>query len=492
MRVWAIKCQTHNRNKCSTLAHLLRSVCNWPANSTLNDSGQAQNRVDSCKDYRMGNTTPTSTDALAWFREASPYIHAHRGKTMVLCLPASMVAPARIDVLVADLILLSHLGLQLVLCFGLRSELDAHLSNSKQSASVVDGRRITTDAALTGLLQAAGDVRARLEAQLSRGLPNTPMSGTHLSVCSGNFITAQPFGIHNGIDYLHTGTIRHVHAPTITSLLEVGQLVVLPPIGYSPTGDVFNVTTEEIASETAIALNADKLVYFVDQLPKDEAGSLLRQASASEMETAAKLADNTDIASALNYSVQSCKRGVLRVHLVESTKPDALLKELFTRDGGGTLVTAGLWESIRQAQIQDVGGIIKLIEPLQQNGSLVARSREQLELDIDNFMVCERDGMIVACAALFIPEQDADGYAQIACVATHADYQGFGRADKLLLALEKRARDANIERILLLSTRAAHWFMQRGFHEVDLQTLPANQQSLYNAQRNSKVFEKHL
>ncbi|MEE9333374.1 MAG: amino-acid N-acetyltransferase [Granulosicoccaceae bacterium] len=440
----------------------------------------------------MGKTSPNSAASIAWFREASPYIHAHRGKKMVLCLPGSMVAAERIDTLVSDLILLSHLGLQLVLCFGLRSELDAHLTSSNQSASVVDDRRITTDAALVGLLQAAGDMRARLEAQLSRGLPNTPMSGTHLSVCSGNFISAQPYGIHNGVDYLHTGTVRQVNAHSINSLLESGQLVVLPPIGYSPTGDVFNVKTEEIASEAAIALNADKLVFFVDQLPIDETGALIRQASSSEMEAAALQHGNIDIVSTLNYSVQSCKRGVARVHLVVSNKPDALLKELFTRDGGGTLVTAGLWESIRQAQIQDVGGIIKLIEPLQQDGSLVARSREQLELDIDNFMVCERDGMIVACAALFIPDEDTDGYAQIACVATHEDYQGAGRADKLLLALEKRARTAGITRVLLLSTRAAHWFIQRGFNEVDLQTLPAGRQALYNAQRNSKVFEKLL
>jgi len=439
----------------------------------------------------MANNDASSADAIAWFREASPYIHAHRGKTMVLSLPASMVSPQRIDSLVADLILLSHLGLRLVLCFGLRSELDAQLNHTDTAATIVEGRRITTDAALEGLIRSAGDIRSRLEAQLSRGLPNTPMSGTHLSVCSGNFVTAQPYGIHNGVDYLHTGTVRHVHAPTINSLLEAGQLVVLPPIGYSPTGDVFNVTAEEIASETAIALNASKLVYFVDQLPVDGSGTTLRQASAAEIDQAIQHPSNSDIISTLEHSVQSCKRGIERVHLVESSAPDALLKELFTRDGGGSLITAGMWEAIRHAQIQDVGGIIRLIEPLQENGSLVARSREQLELDIDNFMVCERDGMTVACAALFIPE-DADGYAQIACVATHPDYQGSGRADKLLLALEKRARSAGVKRLLLLSTRAAHWFIQRGFTEVDVNSLPEHRRSIYNADRNSKVFEKQL
>ena len=201
-----------------------------PCRATLYDSGQAQNRGNSDENYSMGTSQNTSNQAIEWFREASPYIHAHRGKKLVLCLPGEMVSDARIDELVSDLILLSHLGLQLVLCFGLRSELDAHLENTNESASVVDGRRVTTDAALSGLLHAAGDVRSRLEAQLSRGLPNTPMSGTHLSVCSGNFITAQPFGIHNGTDYLHTGTVRHVNASTITALLASGQLVVPPPI----------------------------------------------------------------------------------------------------------------------------------------------------------------------------------------------------------------------------------------------------------------------
>ncbi len=440
----------------------------------------------------MGSKQSTSDEAIQWFREASPYIHAHRGKKLVLCLPAEMVSNERIDELVSDLILLSHLGLQLVLCFGLRSELDAHLQSTNESASVIDGRRVTTDAALAGLLQAAGDVRSRLEAQLSRGLPNTPMSGTHLSVCSGNFITAQPFGIHNGVDYEHTGTVRHVNAPSIDALLASNQLVVLPPIAYSPTGDVFNVTTEEIARETAIALNADKLVYFVDELPKDEKAQLLKQATSSQVEALISTSTGTDLARTLDHSVQSCKRGVARVHLIESRQTNALLKELFTRDGGGTLITAGVWESIRPAQVQDVGGIIKLIEPLQQNGTLVSRSREQLEIDIDNFLVCERDGMIIACAAIFIPEIASDGYAQIACVATHQDYQGEGRADKLLQRLESRAHDAGIKRVLLLSTRASHWFRQRGYNEVDLSSLSANRQSLYNAQRNSKVFEKIL
>ncbi len=440
----------------------------------------------------MGNPPSTTSDAIDWFRQASPYIHAHRDKTMVLCLPAESVSAARIDALVADLTLLSHLGLKLVLSFGLRSEMDAQLDTSDEAATIVDGRRITTDSALRSLLRAAGDVRSRLEAQLSRGLPNTPMSGTHLSVCSGNFVSAQPLGIHGGVDYLHTGTVRHVHAPTIERLLETGQLLVLPPIGYSPTGDVFNVTAEEIARETAIALKADKLVFYVSQLPHGNDETPIRQASSQELHELTDLPSNTPIKQTLLHSIHACRLGVGRVHLIESTAPDALLKELFTRDGGGTLVTSGVWESIRRAQIQDVGGIIKLIEPLQQNGTLVTRSREQLELDIDQFVVCDRDGMIVACAALNMPEEITDHYAQIACVATHQDYQGEGRADKLLQLLEKRAMDAGVEKVLLLSTRASHWFRQRGYTEVSIESLPANRRASYNEQRNSKVFEKHL
>jgi amino-acid N-acetyltransferase len=435
------------------------------------------------------------TDSINWFRETSPYINAHRRKTLVMCLPDQMLGDDILPTLSHDITLLSHLGLHLVLCFGLRGQIDAQLGSAEHTTRFHDGRRVTDDVALEAILAAAGLTRSKLEARLSMGLPNTPMAGARLTVCSGNFVTGQPFGIHEGIDFQHTGSVREVQTAAIDALLAAGHLVLLPPLGYSLTGEVFNLPAEEVAMQAAIALNADKLVYFMPQLPVDIDGSVVRQASANHMQQLSSRQHDDDLSRTINRAVSCCRQGVERVHLLDSSDPSALLSELFTRDGSGTLITEEHWEVIRQATIGDVGGIIELITPLQENGTLATRSREQLELDIENFVVCERDNMVVACAALHVdePAQKTDArVAEIACVVTHHAYRGDGRADRLLAHLENMAREQHCRRALLLSTRTGHWFVERGYVESSADALTASRQSSYNRQRNSKVFIKEL
>jgi len=223
----------------------------------------------------MVDKPKTNDSTIQWFREASPYINAHRHSTMVLCVPDTLLQSEQLDNLIHDLTLLSHLGIRLVLGFGLRSQVEARLAEKQKSTQVANGMRVTDDAALQEILTIAGRVRTQLEARLSMGLPNTPMSGARLSVCSGNFITAQPFGIHDGLDYQHTGSVRQVHSAEIKSQLTNGNIVVLPPLGYSLTGDVFNLAAQEVAMQTAIALKADKLLFLVPALPVDERAQTL-------------------------------------------------------------------------------------------------------------------------------------------------------------------------------------------------------------------------
>ncbi len=448
-----------------------QSAGNQPAGSS---EGPAKRAID-------------ANEAISWFREASPYINEHRGKTVVLCVPDRLFGSDLLAPLTHDLTLLSHLGVRLLISFGLRSDVDARL---KSNPSFHNGRRITDDDALQVVLESAGKVRNDLEARLSMGLPNTPMAGAHLSVCSGNFITARPYGVHDGIDFQHTGSVREVQTAAIQSLLEAGHLVLLPPIGHSLTGEVFNLPAEEVAVETAAALGADKLVLFVPELPKDDEQAWVREASAEQMKTIAQ--DQTDESVKLTYqrAAAASELGVPRVHLLPDTDPNALLRELFTVDGAGTLITHERFETLREASIQDVGGIIELIEPLQQNGTLVQRSREQLELDIKQFTVLEREGKIVACAALFIGPNDTA--AEIACLVTHPDYQGQGRAAKLLRHLTKRAKRLGAQSLSIRTTRTAHWFVEQGFTQSDVNALPANSRESYSESRNSKVFEKKL
>ena len=451
-------------------------------------------------------TDPESSESLAirWFREASPYINAHRGKTIVFALPGEILQSAFLPTLCHDLTLLSHLGLRLVICFGLRAQVEESLKDHGGESDIVDGRRITDSSALKTIISEAGIARNELEARLSMGLPNTPMAGARLSVASGNYVTAQPFGVRNGVDFKHTGSVREVHGAALNTLLDAGNVVLLPPLGFSLTGDVFNITVNEVASECARELDADKLVFFVDQLLLDNQGKEIRQASARDVErlvslSTARLANDKEKRTAqvnarethettIEHAVEACRQGIERVHLLRNDDPDALLRELFTRDGSGTLITRERWEHVRAANNHDVFGIIELIEPLQADGTLAPRSREQLEGDLEHFVVSERDGTVVACGALFTE----DTQAEIACLATHQAYRGEGRADQILTLLEEKAKRAGCESVRLLSTRTGHWFVERGYSEVPLDALPDTRRENYNQQRNSKVYVKQL
>jgi len=452
----------------------------------------------------MSIDSNAQNDVINWFRAASPYIKNHRGKTLVIALPGSSLRSDMLPTLSHDLCLLSHLGLRLVVCFGLRAQVDDQLAQTKTPSHIVDGRRVTDATSLAAIISSAGVARNDLEARLSMGLPNTPMAGARLAVSSGNYVTAQPFGVHAGIDFQHTGTVREVHHEAINAVLDAGHLVVLPPLGYSLTGEVFNITVSEVATACAVALNADKLIYLVDNLPKDQHGKQIRQASvnrvqrwhdaantpAENSDTDQKVAIDTGLEQILPDAIAACAQGVERVHLLESSNPDALLSELFTRDGSGTMITAERWEHIRTATIADVGGIIQLITPLQTTGTLVTRSREELELDIEHFVVSERDGMIVACAALYLDPESST--AEIACIATHSAYRGEGRADQLLAHLEQQAKEAQYTVTRILSTRTGHWFVARGYVETRPDDLPPARLASYNHQRNSKIYCKDL
>lgn len=192
----------------------------------------------------------------------------------------------------------------------------------------------------------------------------------------------------------------------------------------------------------------------------------------------------------LTAACHAASNGVARAHLVNFREDGALLRELFTRDGCGTLVTRENYENIRGAYIEDVGGILELIAPLEEAGILVRRSRELLEAEIKRFTIIERDGMVIGCAALY-PFEDGQS-AELACVAVHTDYRSAQRGKKLMAYVERRARTQGLTAIYVLSTQTAHWFREQGFEPVSVDDLPGERKSLYNYQRKSKVFRKQL
>ncbi len=435
-----------------------------------------------------------------WFRNSAPYIRAHRGRTLVILLGGKVVEANNFAHLIHDIALLGSLGVRVVLVHGARPQIKQQLDTLGIKSSFTDNLRITLDTHMDAVEQAVGQVRTRIEAQLSMGLPNTPMAGALVRVVCGNFITAQPYGIHNGVDYAQTGKVRNIDAITIKQHLENDNVVLVSPLGYSPTGEVFNLCAEDVATETAIALNADKLIFILENNGiNDASGHLLQQLNLPQAEHWLKQhgcnnqqteKENKTIQSHLNNAAHACRGGVNRAHLISRNIDGALLLELYTRDGIGTLVTTDNYEGLRTADIEDIGGIMELISPLEQKGILVKRSREQLELDIHNFTVIERDGMIIACAALFTFEREQA--AELACLAVHADYIRHGRGNDLLQHLEWQARKKHMKKLVTLTTQTMHWFIERGFSECKTKDMPLVKKSLYNFQRNSKVLCKGL
>jgi amino-acid N-acetyltransferase len=391
--------------------------------------------------------------------------------------------------IIHDIALLNSLGVRLLLIHGARPQIARQLQRAGLEMPFHDNMRVTDEAAMEHVREAVGSLRIQIEALLSMGLPNSPMQGARMRVCSGNFITARPIGVVDGVDFHHTGRVRRIDVQAIDRELQDGAVVLLSPLGYSPTGEVFNLALEDIAVHCAAAIKADKLLLFgAAQGISDPNGDLVRQIAVGDLKDLQ--VDDAEQSRLLHTAKRACLAGVQRCQIISYQDDCALLEELFTHDGSGTLVASDDFEQSRVATIDDVGGILELIEPLEQEGILLKRSRELLETEIGRFRLLQRDGRIIACAALYPFAADASG--ELACIVTHPDYRGNQRAQRLLRELETEARRQHLERVFVLTTQTAHWFLEQGFVETSLQQLPAEKQSLYNLQRNSKVFSKAL
>lgn len=430
----------------------------------------------------------------AWFRNAAPYINAHRGRTFVLAFGGEAALDEAFPHLIHDISILHTLGVRLVLVHGARPQIESRIKAHGNEPQYVDGLRVTDEKALDAVKESVGCLRLEIEALLSTSLANTPTSGARIRVASGNHVVAKPLGVRAGVDYRHTGEVRRIEADPIRRHLDLGEIVLLSPLGYSPTGEVFNVSAEEVATAAAIALKADKLIFLSEPGALRTGGrSALTQVDADGVE--ALLADRRrklpdELRQHIESALAACRGGVGRVHLVDRQVDGALLIELYTREGAGLLVTGQSFERLRTATIDDVGGILELIRPLEDEGILVRRSREQLELEIDRFTVIDRDGLVIGCAALY-PFTD-EAIAELACLAVHPDYRKAGRGDTLLGHVEQQAVEIGITQLFVLTTRTAHWFRERGFAPSDVRELPVKRRELYNWQRNSKVFVKSL
>jgi len=434
-----------------------------------------------------------------WFRHVAPYIHAYRGKTFVVAITGELIAAGKLDRFAQDVAILHAMGIKLVLVHGFRPQVNEQLRVKGHPARYSHGMRITDAVALDCAQEAAGQLRFEIEAAFSQGLPNTPMANAIVRVVSGNFLTARPVGIVDGIDFQQSGLVRKVDATAIRRAIESGAVVMLSPFGFSPTGEAFNLSMEDVATSTAIAVKADKLLFLTEVAGIHE----VRDDPESPIDTELALADAerllaslpsptqpTDIAFYLQHCVKACRGGVERSHILPFAVDGALLQEVYTHDGIGTMVVDEKLESLREATADDIGGILQLIEPFERDGTLVKRDRTEIERDIAHYIVIEHDGVIFGCAALYPYPDERTAEMAALTVAPGAQEQGDG--ERLLKRIEHRARELGLESIFVLTTRTMHWFLKRGFHQVDADWLPEARKRKYSHNRRSQVLLKKL
>jgi amino-acid N-acetyltransferase len=437
-----------------------------------------------------------------WFRSVAPYIHKFRNQTFVVGIAGEAIAAGKLQSLAQDLAMIQSMGVKIVLVHGFRPQVAEQLKAKGHAPKYSHGIRITDEVALDCAQEAAGQLRYEIEAAFSQGLPNTPMADSTVRVISGNFITARPVGIVDGVDFQHSGVVRKVDTAGIIKTLDMGAMVLLSPFGFSPTGDAFNLAMEEVATSVATALQADKLIFLTEvpgirmkpqepvgednpidtELPLAAAERLLKELPAANQPS--------DVAFYLQHCVKACKGGVERSHIIPYAVDGAILLEVYVHDGIGTMVVDEKLESLREAGVDDVGGILQLIEPFEKDGTLVKRSRTEIERDVGNYTIIEHDGVIFACAALY-PYPEART-AEMAALTVSPDVQGQGDGERVLKRVEQRAKAMGLDSIFVLTTRTMHWFIKRGFVQVDPEWLPDARKRKYNWDRKSQVLVKKL
>lgn len=436
------------------------------------------------------------TELVEGFRHSVPYINTHRGKTFVIMLGGEAIEHENFSSIVNDIGLLHSLGIRLVVVYGARPQIDANLAAHHHEPLYHKNIRVTDAKTLELVKQAAGTLQLDITARLSMSLNNTPLQGAHINVVSGNFIIAQPLGVDDGVDYCHSGRIRRIDEGAIHRQLDSGAIVLMGPVAVSVTGESFNLTSEEIATQLAIKLKAEKMIGFCSsQGVTNDDGDIVSELFPNEAQARVEAQEekgdyNSGTVRFLRGAVKACRSGVRRCHLISYQEDGALLQELFSRDGIGTQIVMESAEQIRRATINDIGGILELIRPLEQQGILVRRSREQLEMEIDKFTIIQRDNTTIACAALYpFPEEKI---GEMACVAVHPDYRSSSRGEVLLERIAAQAKQSGLSKLFVLTTRSIHWFQERGFTPVDIDLLPESKKQLYNYQRKSKVLMADL
>jgi amino-acid N-acetyltransferase len=439
----------------------------------------------------MSDDFTAKRDETELIREVFVYAHRFMKSVFVFRIGARLMDNPAFTGLVSDLALLHENGIKIVLVPSGGARIDELLAIYGIETQRVDGLRISTPEAMPLIEMAAFDTATRLMNQLARN---------KVEAVVGNWVRARSYGVRGGVDFQATGVVDKVNVDLIERSLEDDFVPILPCIGWSAIGEPYNISSIELATELAIGLKARKLFFLTEgelfasdgiSLPKDGVAS--RGDSVSRLTVSAAertLADNPEVlgraeGDMLAHSITACRSGVERVHFLDGGQEGVVLKEVFSTLGSGTMVHADPFENIRPMKEEDIPDVLRIMEPLIQQGNLVRRTEEDLQRRRADYAVFETDGTLRGCGALhrYGPTQ-----AEVAALAVDGGYKHLGIGQRLVGYLIEEARRQGLGTVFALTTRTSDWFLSLGFSAATIDDLPEERRKTYDAGRNSRVY----
>ena len=445
--------------------------------------------------FRSMSIELNGQEAVPVLREALGYVARYRGDVFVIKIESGLLDSSIFPALLRDIASLHRMGIRVVVVPGSRRQIDAVLRTWKVEAPMVDGIRVTTEESLPFVTLAAFDVCNRIMTLLAE-------SGVNALI--GNWVKARGLGVLGGVDFQLTGNVQSLRTEILRQLMGQEFVPIVPNIGWNSAGRPYNVSSTQLAMELAVQLGASKLFFLSDEKPRigsgvefpDEVGvtadGMLSSLNPAQVEEF--LERNGDKVGQpykdyLARALEACRKGVRRVHIVHGLEDGALLGEVFSQNGQGTMVFANEYDHIRRAEVSDVREILRIQEPYVAQGQLIPRTADQVESRIGDYVVYEIDGFVQGSAAL---HGYSDGAAEIAAVAVSENLRRWGIGRKIILFLLDRAVKAGYDKVFLLTTQTADWFAELGFVRGKVADLPPEKAAHYDNDRRSRVFVRVL
>jgi amino-acid N-acetyltransferase len=430
-------------------------------------------------------------DQVDTIRTAFSYINRFKGHTFVIRIEGDLLDNSFFPLLIKDIVLLKKMGIRIALVPGARKRIDELLAAAQIVCPRVGGVRVTPLEAMPFVEMAAFDVSNRIM---------TILSEDECDAIIGNWVKARRLGVIDGTDYQCTGEAEKIKIDIIENLLSEGLIPIFPNIGWSGTGKPYNISSSELAFTVASALHASKLFFITDfggiaadgfetpsgvDITPDNIISQLTEPQAKSFLELNKKHEKSHLYEIVSLAYRACQAGIERVHVIDGREDGMLLKEIFSNRGLGTMIYADPHENIRRATDADIPDMLKIMRPFVKENVLIPRRRDDLETRIADYALYEVDGTLHACGALHV---FPDKSGEIASIAVDKMYANYGIGKKLVTFLLEKAADVKLEKVFLLTTQTADWFLEHGFTEGNIDDLPLEKKAAYNKARNSLVL----